>query len=245
MQGLGRSLGGGGEPFVADQQHRLSEVQGQKARVERHRQHRVGQGQIVVQEAGTLRPEQDAAGFVRGDAGAHFARRLARRHLAPDHAAVARGGGIDMDEIGDRRRDRRVEPGLVEHRVGAARRGNRPLGRPAVARPHQPQIVERAVHHRPRRGADILAELRLDQDDRRPPRRRPAAMIGPGHLVWSALEHHSDGVEPILPGRRVGGPAVGHCLYIAQNSRQFAPASGPFIISFQEPGHRLKGLLSG
>ena len=181
MKGLRRRLGGGGEPFVADDHHRLGQVQRRKAGVERHRQHRVGQGQIVVQQPGALRPEQDAAGLVGGDIAAHLARRLARRHLAPDHAAVARGRGIDMDEIGDRRRDRRVEPRLVEHRVGAARRGDRPRRRPAVARPHQPQIVERAVHHRPRRGADILAELRLDQDDRRPARRYLTTVVGPGH----------------------------------------------------------------
>ena len=113
----------------------------------------------------------------------HFGRRLARRHFAPNHAAVARGRSVDMDEIGDRRRDRWVEPRAVEHRVGAARCRRRPFRGPPVARPNQAQIAERAIQHRPRRGTDILAELRLDEDDRRPAAHRAASMIGSGHLM--------------------------------------------------------------
>ena len=87
-----------------------------------------------------------------------------------------------MHEIADRGLDARVEPRLVEHRIGAARRRDRLVVRPAVARAHEAQIVEAAIHHRPRRGADILAELRLDQDDRRPAGDGLAAMVGAGHF---------------------------------------------------------------
>ena len=59
--------------------------------------------------------------------------------------------------------------------------GDRLVGRPAVARPHQPQIVEPAIHHRPRRSADVLTELRLHQDDRGPTRHACSATVGPGH----------------------------------------------------------------
>ena len=86
-----------------------------------------------------------------------------------------------MHQIGDRRSARRVEPRLRQHRIGAARRRDSLVGRPAVARAHQAQIVEPAIHHRPRRGPDVLAELRLDQDDRGTRRHRLPAMIGAGH----------------------------------------------------------------
>jgi hypothetical protein len=85
-----------------------------------------------------------------------------------------------VPQIGDRLSQAGVEPRAVEHRVGAARRGDGFLIGPAVARLDQPQIVESAIEHRPRRGADILAELRLDQNDRRPPGQLWLLMIGAG-----------------------------------------------------------------
>ena len=108
---------------------------------------------------------------------------LARRHLAPDHVAVARGRGVDMRRGRRSPPRRRVEPRPVEHRVGPARRRHRPLVGPPVARPHEPQIVEPAIHHRPRRRADILPELGLDQDDRRPAVDPVAALFGAGHRL--------------------------------------------------------------
>ena len=142
-------------PFIADDKHRLRQVERGKSGVERHPEHRVGERYVVVQKAGALRAEHHPAGLLGGEPGAHFAGRLARHHLAADHATVARGGGIDMDEVADRRGDTRIEPRLVEHAIGPACRRHRLFRRPAVARAHQPQIVERAIHHRPRRGADF------------------------------------------------------------------------------------------
>ncbi len=92
-----------------------------------------------------------------------------------------------MPQIGDRRFEIRVQPGAVEHRVGAARRRHRLLARPAVARLDQPQIAQPAIEHRPRRRADILAHLRFDQDDRRPAGDLRLFMIGAGQPSPVAL----------------------------------------------------------
>jgi hypothetical protein len=59
--------------------------------------------------------------------GAHLGRRPTRRHLTTDKTAVARGGGIDMDEIGDRRFDTRIKsrplsPPPLATATGASRR---------------------------------------------------------------------------------------------------------------------------
>src|ERR687883_694214 len=71
-------------------------VQGREGGVERHRQDRIGERDVVVDEAGALGAEQDAAGFLGGDEAAHFLGGKARRHLALDHGAVARRRGIDV-----------------------------------------------------------------------------------------------------------------------------------------------------
>ena len=55
------------EPFIADQQHRLRQVERGEGRIERHAQHRVGERDVLVHKPGALRPEQDAAGLARGD----------------------------------------------------------------------------------------------------------------------------------------------------------------------------------
>ena len=55
------------------------------------------------------------------------------------------------------------------------------VGTSNLLRESAAQVIEPAIHHRPRRGADIFPKLRLDQDDRRPTARRRAAGIGPGH----------------------------------------------------------------
>ena len=55
----------------------------------------------------------------------------------------------------------------VDDMVGLARRGARLVVRPAVARIDQPEFRQAEIGHGARHHADILAELRLDEDDRR------------------------------------------------------------------------------
>src|SRR5438105_270616 len=170
---------------------------------------------------------------------------MARRHLAPHHAAVAGRRRIDVDEIGDRRGNVRVKPRLRKHRIGAARRGNSLVRRPAVARTHQPQIVEAAIHHRPRGGADVLAELRFDQDDRGTIGHRLPAMIGAGHLTRRLLKNTSDCTEPIRPYSGIGGHAVAwDRLYVAENGSEITLLASPLIILYKKIKHRVKGLFS-
>src|SRR5262249_37680311 len=125
--------------------------------------------------------EQNAAGYAGGEETAHLLGGEAWRHLALDHVAVARGRGVDVAEIGDRSGDIGIKTRLVEDAIGAARRRDRLVAGPAVARAHEAQIVEAAIQHRAGRRADTLAELRLDEDDRRAARHAAAASIRPGH----------------------------------------------------------------
>src|SRR3546814_15362316 len=60
----------------------------------------------------------------------------------------------------------RVEtPGLGEHNGGAARGRTCSRMWPAVARSDQPHIDKPDIEHRPRRLADVFAQLRADEDD--------------------------------------------------------------------------------
>src|SRR5205814_8193590 len=140
---------------------------------------------VIVDEASALGPEEDAAGLLGGDEAVHLLGGTARGQLALYHVAVARGRGVDVGKIGDRGPHIRIEPRLVQDEIGAARGIDRLIGRPAVARPHEAEIVEAAIQHGARRGADILAELRLDEDDRRAAGHAIAALVSAGHL-WAA-----------------------------------------------------------
>jgi hypothetical protein len=82
-------------------------------------------------------------------------------HLSP----LSGRGGQDEMEVGDGIPRRRIKGRPVEHMHGAAGRGPRALLRPAVAGRDETQLREPEVRHGPRRHADVLGELRLDQDD--------------------------------------------------------------------------------
>ena len=91
-----------------------------------------------------------------------------------------------MGKVGNRRGDVGVKPRLIEHPIGAARGSDRLVRGPAVARPHQPKIIETAIQHGARGGADILAELRLHQNDRGTSGHRRPAMVGSRHVTPNA-----------------------------------------------------------
>ena len=69
-----RCRGAGLEPLVADQQHRLGQVERAEVGIERHAQHGVGEDQVVVGKAGALRPEQHADPAALAQRGARLAR---------------------------------------------------------------------------------------------------------------------------------------------------------------------------
>ena len=74
------------------------------------------------------------------------------------------GGGKQQRQVGDRLLDGVEQFRLLQNLVGAGRRPLRRDVRPAVARIDDPQTGQREIAHRARRHADILAELRLDED---------------------------------------------------------------------------------
>ena len=73
-------------------------------------------------------------------------------------------GGEQQRQVGDRLLDGVEQLGLFQNLVGAGRRPLRGDVRPAVARIDDSQTRQRKIAHRPRGHADILAELRLDED---------------------------------------------------------------------------------
>ena len=177
----GRIAAGRLEPLVADQQHRLGEVERGVGGVDRHRHDGVGERHVVVVEAGALAPEQHARGLARGPPAAHVGRRLARLDDGLEHVARPRGGGEHVVQVGDRLGGGVEQPDGVEHRGRPGRGAHRLDVGPAVARPHQPEVGETEVEHRARRGADVLAELRPHQDDRGCAARVLAAAVVSGH----------------------------------------------------------------
>ena len=75
-----------------------------------------------------------------------------------------RGGGEDQIEVSDRGLHGIEQSCLLKDVVGP---GGGPLGgdvRPTVAGIHKAQPAQRKIAHGARGHADILAELRLDQD---------------------------------------------------------------------------------
>jgi hypothetical protein len=94
---------------------------------------------------------------------------LGGRGLGGDHrlGLVMRpgGGGEQQRAIGDRLLDGVEQLDLVEDVIGA---GGSPAGmdvRPAIARIDDAQPGQAEIAHGPRAHADVLAELRLDEDD--------------------------------------------------------------------------------
>ena len=174
-----------------------------------------GKGDDLVGEA---RPRHCRGRSVRGRTGCRsrwpasaLARSDARRLDGAAHRleAVALARRRGEDEIADRRSPRaRVSNTVaaIDHMVGLARRGARLVARPAVARIDEPQLGQAEIGHGARHHADVLAELRLDEDDRRAfdeLRSRSAAC----HCLPSCIAFHCTIRPRTEPCRRIVSPA--------------------------------------
>ncbi|MEH2475941.1 hypothetical protein V1284_007385 [Nitrobacteraceae bacterium AZCC 2299] len=160
---LGRQL----EPLVADQQHRLGEVQRGEAGIDREGDDAIGQRHLFVEQAVALAAEQDGDGAAGGDLPGNFLRGGFRRDHRLGLVMGTGGGGEQQRTVGHCLLDGVEQFDLVEDVIGT---GGGAAGMdvgPAVARiddaqPGQPEITHGARGH-----ADVLAELRLDQNDDR------------------------------------------------------------------------------
>src|SRR5262249_51764088 len=74
------------------------------------------------------------------------------------------GGGKNNPETGDRRRKRGEKPRRIEPPARPGRHHARFVIGPALPRIDEPQLRQAEIRHGAGGGADILAELRLDQD---------------------------------------------------------------------------------
>ena len=152
--------------------------------IQRVAHERVGAGDVVVVEAGALRPEEHRGAQAPRIGVAQILGGGARGAERLDHVAEPRAGGEDAVAVGERRGQVGEDGGGFEDAVGAGRHPPRALLRPAVARRDEPEMEQAAIRHGARGGADVLRELRPDQhDDRRLAGRRGevGAAVAPGH----------------------------------------------------------------
>ena len=156
------------EPFVGDQRDRLGQVERCKRRIDRKRDDAVGQRDLVVLEAIALAPEKHGHVLARGHVRRQEGGRLVRAEHGLRLVVGARRRGQNDGAVGDGRRQIVEQRGVVENAVGARGRALRVNIGPAVARLDEPQPPESEIRHDAGRRADVLAELRLDQDDDRP-----------------------------------------------------------------------------
>jgi hypothetical protein len=154
-----------------------------KRRVDRRGDDDVGHRHLVVLQPPALAPEHDAELLAGRDPACHVARRAFRRQHLLDHVARPRRRGIDEVEVGDGPGAVGMDARPLDHPARPGRGAERLVARPAVARVHQPQIVEAEVGHGARRRADVLAQLRVDQDDGR----RAGAASGVGAAAFCGL----------------------------------------------------------
>ena len=77
----------------------------------------------------------------------------------------AGGGSEQQRAVGDRLLDRVEQLHMIQDMVGARGGALRTDIRPAVARVDDTQARQGEIPHRARGHADVLAELRLDQND--------------------------------------------------------------------------------
>jgi len=152
------------EPFICREQHRLTEINGGKMG-SGNRDDAIAQRDFIIVEPGTLVAEQDAdfLAACRGHAQSPGGFRR-REHVFGD-AALARGGRINNVQIGHCLAQSGEHAGFLDD-IRRARRHRHRLGiRPAVARVDEPQIGKPKIRHCARRGADVLAKLRVREDD--------------------------------------------------------------------------------
>ena len=153
------------EPFVTHQQHGLRQIERGEARIDGIGDDAVGQRHLLVEQAGALAAEQDADMAAGRDLRGRLSGRRFRRHHGLGLIVGARGGREQQRAVGDRRFNGLEQFDPVEDMIGA--RGcalRRDIG-PAVARVDDAQPCQAEIAHGARRHADVLAELRLDQND--------------------------------------------------------------------------------
>ena len=137
QRAAGRQL----EPFVADQEHRLRQIEGGETGVDREGDDPVGERHLLVLESVSLAAEHDAdpaavGGMLVGDMGHDLDRGIGRRHHRLGLVMGAGGGGKQQRQIRDRLLDRVEQFGALQNLVGAGRGALGGDVRPAVARIH-------------------------------------------------------------------------------------------------------------
>ena len=172
QRAAGREL----EPFVADDQHRLREIERGEGRIDRQRDDRVGEPDLVVLEPPALAPEQQRDVLAGRDARRHLraAASGARPRASPDRARAPSSRA--------RTCNRRSPPPRVSNSFAAsstrsapeAARRARGFGQPSRGLTSR-SSRQAEIRHRARGRADVLAELRLDQNHDRRRRLRPSA----------------------------------------------------------------------
>ena len=176
------------EPLIGNDHHRLREIERGESRIDRQREYAVGERDLVVLQAVALAAEDDGDGIAQSDARRHQCRRLRRADDRLGLVMGARGRGQDKRAVGNRRWQAVVKFGAVENSVGASRHHPRFVVRPRLARRDQPQARQAEIGHGASGRADILAKLRLDQNDNRAGGSDP--ILG---LVGSCTGHLSSG----------------------------------------------------
>ena len=122
------------EPLIADQEHRLRQVERGKTRIDRKGDDPVGKRDLLVLKSVPLAAKQDAGPAATFDMRHDLARGGRRRHHRLGLVMGAGGGGEQQRQIRDRLFDAVEQFGAFQNLVGA---GGGPLRRdvrPAVAR---------------------------------------------------------------------------------------------------------------
>jgi hypothetical protein len=159
-----------------------------EGRVHREGDDAVGEPDFVILQTVALPAEHDSDGFAGGDTRCQLSCALLRR----DHRLrlVMGAGGRHRDEVavGNRRGQAVEKLGRLDHAVGAG--GHHPRFRigPGLLGRNKAQARQTEIRHHPRRGADVFAELRLDQNhDRRRLRDPGFRLVGSGARHAMAL----------------------------------------------------------
>ena len=151
-------------PQQGEHVHGLGKVERLEGGVDRIGQDGVGQGDVGIGQPSLLRAEEYARARTAS---------LQRAQLRPDAAhpddgkfdlPPSRRGAQHVLQVGDGLRCRLEQPGVLHDRERTRRQLYRTRIGPAVARRDEPQIRQPEVQHGPRRRADVLAHLRVDED---------------------------------------------------------------------------------
>ncbi|MFK4726594.1 hypothetical protein ABIE89_007694 [Bradyrhizobium niftali] len=176
------------EPFIADQQHGLGEVERGKTRIDREGDDAVGEPDLLVGQPPALAAEQDTGLAPYGDVPRDLGGGSFRPHHRLGLVMGACGGGEQQVEIGDGLFDRAKQFDLFQNVVGAGRGALGGDVGPAVAGVDDAQAAQGEVAHGARGHADVFAKLRLDQDhDGTVEGKTRLALVSPRHLVSLSL----------------------------------------------------------